>query len=401
MELRPILSAMLRNKLGAALVGLQIAITLAVVANSVFIIVQRMERIGQPTGIDSDNVFFVQSYGHGSSYDQRATVRQDLDIIRAIPGVVSASSISGIPMSGGGRSSGFSVTTDAKTKISANTYDLDEQGLASLGVRLLEGRAFTAAEIQYNPNPTFSDFVPAIILTRDLAQAMFGDEPALGRQVYDDLNQSAVVVGIIDNMLNAWVTPENPTHVLLQPRVSPGPTARYVVRTERGQRDSIIAQVESKLSALDLPRAVTWVRPHSYYVAKAYREDSRMIWFLSIIVGLMISVTALGIVGLASFHVSVRTKQIGTRRAVGARKVDIMRYFMLENWLLTTAGLVVGTVLAFAIGQWLSSAYSLPRLQPGYVAAGIVLLWLLGQAAVFAPARRAAAIPPAIATRTV
>jgi putative ABC transport system permease protein len=126
-----------------------------------------------------------------------------------------------------------------------------------------------------------------------------------------------------------------------------------------------------------------------------------MVAFLGVLIGLMISVTALGIVGLASFLVSVRRKQIGTRRAVGARRIDIIRYFMVENWLLTTGGVVAGTVLAFVFGQWLSSAYSLPRLPPTYVAGGVVLLWILGQLAAFLPARRAAAIPPAIATRTV
>jgi putative ABC transport system permease protein len=99
--------------------------------------------------------------------------------------------------------------------------------------------------------------------------------------------------------------------------------------------------------------------------------------------------------------VNARRKQIGTRRAVGARRVDIIRYFMVENWLLTTGGVIVGSVLAFGFGLWLSSAFALPRLQPAYVVGGIVLLWILGQLAVFVPARRAAAIPPAIATRTV
>jgi putative ABC transport system permease protein len=74
---------------------------------------------------------------------------------------------------------------------------------------------------------------------------------------------------------------------------------------------------------------------------------------------------------------------------------------MIENWLLTTGGALAGTLFAFAFGQWLSATYSLPPLQPGYVAAGVVLLWILGQLAVFVPARRAAAISPAIATRTV
>jgi putative ABC transport system permease protein len=126
-----------------------------------------------------------------------------------------------------------------------------------------------------------------------------------------------------------------------------------------------------------------------------------MVSLLTVIAALMVMVTALGIVGLASFYVNVRRKQIGTRRAVGARRVDIIRYFMIENWLLTTAGVIVGSVFAFAFGLWLSESYSLPRLQPIYVIGGVVLLWILGQLAVFIPARRAAAIPPAIATRTV
>lgn len=402
MEFRPILSAMLRNKTGVILVGLQIALTLAVVANAVFIIMQRIEKIDRPPGIDSRNLIFAQSYGFGPNYDHRDTVRRDIDLIRSMPGVVSATPINGIPMSGGGRSSNFGVTPDPlKAQTNANIYDLDEHGVQALGVKLIEGRGFNEQEIQYNPNPINFDFVPAVIVTRDVAKALFGEESALGKTVYDGLGQPTVVVGVIENMLSAWVSFENPSHVILQPRIPNGPVVRYAIRTEPGRRDALLAGIERKLSEANLNRAITWVRPHSFYVEKSYRADSRMVAFLGVIVALMIAVTALGIVGLASFHVNIRTKQIGTRRAVGARRIDIIRYFMIENWLLTTAGVATGTVLAFAFGHWLSTAFSLPRLQPVYVIAGVVLLWILGQLAVFVPARRAAAIPPAIATRTV
>lgn len=402
MEFRPILSAMLRNKTGVILVGLQIALTLAVVANAVFIIMQRVEKIDRPPGIDSQNLIFAQSYGFGPNYNHRESVRHDLDVIRAMPGVVAASSINGVPMSGGGRASNFgAVPEPLKITTNANIYDLDENGLAALGVKLLEGRAFTQQEIQYNPDPNNSDFVPSVIITRDVARAIYGDESALGKTLYDGLSNPAVVVGVIENMLSAWVDFDNPSNVLLQPRIASGPVIRYVIRTEPGRRDALISEVERKLADANLNRAITWVRPHSYYVEKSYRADSRMVAFLSVIVALMISVTALGIVGLASFHVNVRTKQIGTRRAVGARRIDIIRYFMIENWLLTTGGVAAGAVLAFVFGHWLSTAYALPRLEPVYVIAGVVLLLILGQLAVFVPARRAAAIPPAIATRTV
>lgn len=402
MELRPILSAMLRNKTGAILVGLQIAITLAVVANSVFIIMQRVEKIGRPPGIDSDNLFFVQSYGFGPTYDQRDTVRRDLDLIRALPGVVSASITNGIPLSGGGSSTSLGPVTDRdKITINTNYYAVDEHGVEALGVKLAEGRAFTEQEIQFNPDASGPQFTPFVILTKDAARAVFGDEHALGKTVYDGNGRAAVVIGIMENMLGAWVGWDKLTQVMLLPRIPAGPIARYIVRAEPGRRDALMAEVERKLAESNTTRAISWVRSHTQIKERSYRADSRMVAFLSVLVGLMISVTALGIVGLASFHVNVRTKQIGTRRAVGARRIDIIRYFMVENWLLTTGGAIAGTILAFAFGQWLSSAYSLPRLEPVYVAGGVVVLWVLGQLAAFLPARRAASIPPAIATRTV
>jgi putative ABC transport system permease protein len=401
MELRPILSAMLRNKTGVLLVGLQIALTLAIVANSVFIIVQRAEKIGRPSGIDSGNLFFVESRGYGPDYDQRETVRHDLDLIRALPGVVAASTTNSVPLSGAGSSSSYQASPGSKERVESAYFEVDEHAIAAFGLKLAEGRGFNEEEMQYTPDIVSSEFVPAVIITRDLAHALFGDEPALGKTVYDGLGQGAVVVGVLERMLGNWVDWDTLTHVLLASRISTGPIARYVVRAEPGRRDALIEEVERKLTAANISRAITSVRPHSFFVERSYRADSRMVAFLSVIIVLMVAVTALGIVGLASFHVNVRTKQIGTRRAIGARRIDIIRYFMLENWLLTSAGVLVGSALAFAFGHWLSSAYSLDRLEPGYVLAGTVLLWVLGQAAVLVPALRAAAIPPAIATRTV
>lgn len=402
MEFRPILSAMLRNKVGAILVGLQIAITLAVVANAVAIIMTRVEKIGRPPGIDSDNLFFVQSYGFGPNYDQRDTIRRDIDLIRSLPGVVSASSINGIPLSGGGSATNLGASqVREKQTINTNYYTVDERGMESLGVKLLEGRNFTEAEIEFNPDPSGPQFSPFAIISKDTAIAVFGDEHAVGKTIYGGADQAAVVIGVMDNMLGAWVGWDKLTQVMLLPRIQAGPLARYVVRTEPGRRDALMAEVEQKLTASNTHRAISYVRSHEEIKERSYRADARMVAFLSVLIGLMVSITALGIVGLASFHVNVRRKQIGTRRAVGARRIDIIRYFMVENWLLTTGGVVAGSVLAFAFGQWLSSAYSLPRLPPMYVVGGVVVLWILGQLAAFLPARRAAAIPPAVATRTV
>ena len=107
------------------------------------------------------------------------------------------------------------------------------------------------------------------------------------------------------------------------------------------------------------------------------------------------------LVGLSSFNVTQRTKQIGTRRAVGASRLDIIKQFILENWVITSVGAVFGCLLTVAIAYWLEVSFQTPRLDWRFLPGGILVLWLLSTLAVFIPARRAAWIPPAVATRTV
>jgi putative ABC transport system permease protein len=109
----------------------------------------------------------------------------------------------------------------------------------------------------------------------------------------------------------------------------------------------------------------------------------------------------LGIVGLTSFWVGQRRKQIGIRRAVGASYGQILAYFQTENFLLSTAGVLLGLMLAFAINIYLMRHYEVERMPWYYLGGGAAALWLLGQLAVLGPALRAASVPPVEATRTV
>ncbi len=96
-----------------------------------------------------------------------------------------------------------------------------------------------------------------------------------------------------------------------------------------------------------------------------------------------------------------RRRQIGIRRALGATRTQILRYFQTENFLIVTVGIVIGMGAAFAISGWLMRQYEMPRLPFWYLPIGAVALWLLGQISVLAPALRAASVPPATATRSV
>ena len=110
---------------------------------------------------------------------------------------------------------------------------------------------------------------------------------------------------------------------------------------------------QTELSALNKNRVIRYVRAHEDMAANSYAVDRVMMTILGGVIVLLVGLTALVIVGLASYFVSQRTKQIGTRRALGATKFDIVRYFLVENWLITTMGAAAGCILTAGIGYLL------------------------------------------------
>ena len=407
MEIRPILSALLRNKTGAILVVLQIAITMAVIVNALFIINQRLEKMNRDPGIDVANMISFQSWGFAEDYNHEVAVSQDVEFISSLPGVVGVTSSRSLPLSNGGSANDFRATAEQEDadgnvspSVNANTFYLNDQAIEAMGVELAAGRRFYPEEISYREQNS-AGFVPVVIMTKALAKNVFGTEDALGRTLYDSYGEPAEVVGLIEHMQGSWVDWDELNNVLILPGVPFGPFLRYMVRVEPGRRDELIGVLEEQLPAVNQSRMIRRIEPYTDVVARSYRRDHSMTILLMSTVFLLVSITGLGIIGLASFAVRQRTKQIGTRRAVGATRMDIMRYFMVENLLVTTVGVAVGGVLAVAFNIWLVNEYSLEKLDLLYIPLGVVALWILGQMAVLVPAIKASSIAPAIATRSV
>ena len=161
-----------------------------------------------------------------------------------------------------------------------------------------------------------------------------------------------------------------------------------------------MTQVEKALLALRDDRVLLGKRTFVEYRARRYSGENMMAGLLIAVTVFLLLITASGIVGMASLWVNQRRKQIGVRRALGARRQDIIRYFLLENVLITTGGVIAGLALALALNNFLVSELELPRLPVTYLGLTMLAMWILGLLAVLGPAWRAAAVPPAIATRT-
>ena len=410
MDIRPILSTLMRHKTAAALIVLEIALACAIICNALFVISDRLTQIREVSGLVEDELVRVQILSIGNDAEQAARTRSDLLALRAIPGVKDATVLNQVPFVNSSWNSGVRLTADQQqSTLSATTYMAEDRFVETLGLKLVAGRDFNPEE--YRDASSLLDgltgdaSVPAAIITRALADKLFPGEDPIGKSFYSWSEQPTRVVGVVEH--------------LVRPSQMGGPTAReysiayplrphynlggnYLVRTEPDRREEVLAAAKKVLLGNGADRII--LDENSKTVEQLRREfyqgPRSMAWLLGIVCVALLLITALGIVGLASFWVQQRTKQIGVRRALGATRGQILRYVQTENFLLASIGIALGMLLAFAINQLLMGRSDLGRLPLYYLPAGAVLLWTIGQVAVFAPARRAASIPPATATRS-
>ncbi|HUN26857.1 MAG TPA: FtsX-like permease family protein [Steroidobacteraceae bacterium] len=399
-NLRPTLLALTRNRTGPLLAAAQIAIALAVLVNAAYIAHQRIGRLTRPTGIDVEDLFQVYGEGFTSRYNPLAALHEDLAYLRGLPGVVDASPALTVPMGGANQSWPLFRTAEARGGATvATVYGMDDHGLHTLGAHLLAGRNFRPDEVLDPQSPSFSQ----IIVTESAARSLFPHGDALGRTVYAFPNMPLTIIGIMNDVIaTAWASTHYGAYdAMIVPRTDLQYGNGYLVRTAPGQRDRLMRIVEQHLSASNPNRVIDYVQSLAYFAKRLRRDDLNLTIFLTTVTVLVVAVACLGIFSLATFNVTARTKQIGTRRAVGARRADIIQYFLIENGLITTSGVLVGCVLALGLGYWLSLRYQLPRLDLYYLLGGVLALWAIGQIAAWQPARRAAAVPPSVATRTI
>lgn len=402
MEIRPILSAMSRNKLGALLISLQIAFTLAILCNGAFIIHERYQVMTRSTGMDEANIFSINSQGIGRSHDPRSSIADDLALIQGIPGVLAVTTTNATPLSGSGWGEGIATSLDDDALSEATgVYAMNQDGVEALGVTLAAGRNFTAEEMIWLEDN--SNSVPDVVLiTQELSDKLFPEEgeSALGQTVYF-AGKPVKVIGLIEHMHGSWVSWGGLGQVTILPSYMERNSTNYLIRTQPGMRDSVMPDVEQALASSNSQRIIRRLVSMEDYKANSYSGDNTIAVAMLTVIALLIIITAMGIVGLVSFLVSQRTKQIGTRRALGARKFHVVRYFLVENWLITTIGLSLGLILTVALNMYLVKTFAMTRLDYSLLPIGLLVIWALGFLAAVGPARKAARVSPAIATRTV
>jgi putative ABC transport system permease protein len=420
MILPPILAALRKHKAGAFLIGLQIALTLAIVCNLIAIIGPLAQLMQRPTGLAEHDLFLIeQRYVDAPAGHDPATLAKldamqltDIAALRALPDVQDATPVTSLPLLRSGYSRGISTQpAQVHGTTQARIFHGDQQMLATLGLQWVAGRDFNATDVRHGANDD-SIAAPTVMVTRALAERLFPHGDGLGKPIY--FNGSSVpstIVGIVARMLT-----DNPDgekslawNAVLVPARIDAATTMYAVRAKPGRLQQAMQAAREALFKVDPMRVI---QPggryemqgiHSFAQIRTwgYLADRFIVQIMTTICVILLAVTAIGMAGLTSFWVGQRHKQIGIRRALGATRANILHYFQIENLVIAGGGCAVGVVLAIGINLALLKAFQMERMPVWYVIIGVLVILALGQLAVFVPARRASSVPPVVATRSV
>lgn len=416
MTLHPMIAALRKHKAGVVLIALQIALTLAIVCNAIFIIYARVENVRRPTGLDESRLFLVtQQWVGAPSGDSAdgvqkldAMLREDLNALRAMPDVESVTPANSLPLlqSSWNGSAALKPGTDLREGTARTTFYFgDEHFLKTLGLHLVAGRDFTAADVT-NMDFRSNSQPDIVILSKALADKLFPQGNAVGKVAYfNGDTKPSTVVGVVERMqvpsVSSWASAFVWNSTIAPIRLNAN-FSRYAIRAKPGRLEAAMRAAPATLYAVNPMRVLDddSVKSFKDIRAEAYRADIGMAALMGAVCLILLAVTAAGIVGLTSFWVGQRHRQIGVRRALGARKIDILHYFQLENLLIAGGGAVVGVALAIALNRLLMSKFEMDSMPVYYILVGLAVVVLLGQVAVFVPARRASNVPPVVATRS-
>ena len=404
MQIRPILAALRRHRMATVLIAMEIALACAVLCNACFLIAGRVNAMHVDSGVDEASLAVIKLTG----FEETQAIDLNARVLSGLSGIAGMQSVTVANTAPFGEKVGTAGVTTGRepghTRAIVDYYIGGPGAFDAMGLRVVAGRAPQPDEYR-----SFTGFVPneaPVLVTRALAAHLWPDMDPLGKELWCD-HLHFRVVGVLEHLVRpnpAAFTPDTAEWSVFAPGL-PGPkfAGTYLLKADPAQLSRVLRDARVAISKIapDTVLDEEYSRTLSERRDIRFRQDRAMAGMLIGVILALLLVTALGIVGLASFWVQQRRKQIGIRRAIGATRGDILHYFQTENFLIVSAGIVIGMVMAFALNMVLMKVYELPRLPLSYLPIGALALWLLGQLAVLGPALRAAAVPPVVATRSV
>jgi putative ABC transport system permease protein len=329
-----------------------------------------------------------------------------LDRLSAMPGAEAIAMNSAVPLEGGGAESPVIKEGDPVPSADRPADPTLFQATAGeyfkvMGIQLVQGRVFGAADTGSSP--------PVVIIDDTLAKHLFGTESAVGRRVAFEFNSQPIfreVVGVVRHVRHYGLTTEPISFQVYAPMLqlpiwwdTRRPAMALLVRTGT-DADAMVSSVRRAVVAIDSSVPVYGVQTMETYVSQATEQPRLSAMLVSAFAVLALVLAAVGVYGVLAYVVSQRTREIGVRVALGARRSDILRHVVSQGLVLTGAGLAIGLAGAAALANLVRTLlYQVSPRDAGTFLTTAVVLSVIAVVASLIPARRASSVDPLTALR--
>jgi putative ABC transport system permease protein len=404
MNIKALFKSLLLREFTTGLLILQLAITLGLLVNSSILAFDTKDKIAQATGLDNENILIMSTHPTSGSYRDhdyyRSIATEDMAKLSQLPGVNRVSVVNQLPIATSGTVTNiYDLDNPEQDKIDKYLKDVkniitQEHLVDAMGFTILEGRFLTKDDqLDFG-----SEEKRNIVITNSLKRALYGDESAIGQET-----NNGFIVGVIKDIILDPTLPADKQYGLfinsIMEYIFIG--RFYVLNVEPQQMASVRSQVGETILAVQAERDIFRVFTMQEHLKRFYRDDKGLADLFLLLCGLMLFITAISSYAYSQFHVSRQQKFIGIRRALGARKKDILFYVLTENWLVYSLGCILGLVATFGFNILLSQYISLSKPDIALFLLAIGVIFISGTVATWFPAVRTSNIPPVIATKTV
>jgi len=392
-----------RHRLRSLLVVAEIALSLVLLVGAGLMMRSFISLQQVNAGINPQGVLTMYIALPGAKYrgpEKRiAFFSQLLERVRAIPGVKSAGTNTGMPLAGNnwGRSltvEGFPVLSVGEAP-AVNHCVISSDYFSAMGVAMLKGRDFDDRDTREAPKVT--------IIDERLAREYWPEDDPIGKRIRfgppEDNEPWHTIVGVVGDVRHERLDASTRKSVYLPFAQMPIGGSGLAIRTAGRPRD-LISAVRSQLRDLDPDLPLTQVMPMTEVVARSVWQPRLYTALFGVFAAVALILATIGIYGVMSYAVTQRTREIGLRMALGAQRQDVLKLVVGQGVLLASIGVGIGLVAALALTRLMSSLlFGVTTTDPITFAAVSVLLAGVALGACFVPALRAAKVDPMVALR--
>lgn len=394
--MHPLLATVRHNLITATLMVVEVALAMTVTVNALALVASHAHAIGISNGDSQDTLVWIKASGSG----QRSLDQDVLAQLTVMPSVRGAAKVNAVPLGGAAWTASIGIeSAGGHRSLDDVAVYIGTAGFTHvLGAVISEGRDFFPEEyapfdmLKNDPPP------PSVLVNAGFAQVAWPGEHAVGKTM-TFAGGTVRVVGVVKSMVSPAFASVDESQVNIFVPAKKVASDIYALNVAVPAQERVIKALPSRLVAINPSINIAEIKAFPEALEAYFHNDKSLIWLLSAIVAVLLGVTALGISGLSSFWVHARMRSIGIRRALGARRSDIVMYFLSENVLVTTVGIALGAVGSVSASFWLLERYEVPSLPARYVILGAVIFWCVGLLSALGPAYRASKVPPIFAAR--